>query len=65
MFTLSSALTLMQVCTWLSLFFGVRENTIEGCRASCYGVLADLTRAAEEQPDEDILRKVQDSIKLM
>lgn len=55
----------MQVCTWLSLFFRVRENTKEGCKASCYGVLADLTRAAEEQSDEEILRKVQDSIKLL
>lgn len=54
-----------QVCLWLSLFFRVREDTKEACQASCYGVLVDLAKAAEAQPDGRILAQVRDSIQLL
>ncbi|CAM9266723.1 unnamed protein product [Scytosiphon promiscuus] len=57
--------TVKEICLWLSLFFRVREDTKEACQASCFGVLSDLARAAEAQPDSRILAQVRDSIQLL
>jgi len=50
---------------WLDLFFRAREGTKDLCQASCYGVVSDLTRAAEAQPNENVLARVRDSIQLL
>lgn len=50
---------------WLNLFFTVREGSKDLCQASFCGVVSDLARAAEEQPDRTVSAKVQESIQLL
>ncbi|CAM9906097.1 unnamed protein product [Ectocarpus sp. 12 AP-2014] len=54
-----------EVCMWLSLFFAAREGTKAACQASCYGVLSDLKRAAEDQKDQQLRAQIHDSVKLL
>lgn len=50
---------------WLSLFFAAREGTKGACQASCYGVLSDLKRAADDQKDQQLRAQLHDSVKLL
>ncbi|CAM9706987.1 unnamed protein product [Ectocarpus sp. 12 AP-2014] len=54
-----------EVCMWLSLFFAAREGTKAACQASCYGVLSDLKRAAEDEKDQQLRAQLHDSVKLL
>lgn len=39
---------------WLKLFFEVRKDTRDACKASCWGALTDLERIVDEKSEEEM-----------
>lgn len=41
-----------QVSKWLSLFFAVRKDTDAACKATCIGVLSELSTVVRQEANE-------------